>query len=163
MKLSFWSGDKEYKVNLEEKEKNMLQVTVGGEKYAVGVEFLDDDELLLSIDGRVYDTIVNRNSTGFSVFLNGKNFRIEKKTLSQILGGQPRKQKRRDVKSSMPGRIIKILVKKGDKVKEGQAVLILEAMKMENEIKTPQSGVVTRLDFKPGDYVETGNILFSVE
>ncbi len=54
-------------------------------------------------------------------------------------------------------------MKEGDKVKEGQAVLVLEAMKMQNEIKSPQSGIITKINPTAGDSVEAGALLFSVE
>jgi biotin carboxyl carrier protein len=63
----------------------------------------------------------------------------------------------------MPGRIIKVFVEEGEEVKEGQPVLVLEAMKMQNEIKSPQSGKVTRINPKAGESVEAGALLFSVE
>ncbi len=63
----------------------------------------------------------------------------------------------------MPGKIVKVLAKEGDKVKEGQPILVLEAMKMQNEIKSPQSGTVINISPKDGDSVETGALLFSVE
>ena len=63
----------------------------------------------------------------------------------------------------MPGRIVKVFMKEGDKIKEGQAVLVLEAMKMQNEIKSPQSGIITKINATAGDSVEAGALLFSVE
>ena len=163
MKISLWLKNKEFRLNLEEQKKNTLWVTLGEREYRILVEFISPDELLLHINNRVYDVIVNTNTSGFFVHLNGRSYTVEKKSASQILGKQTAKQKKRDIKTSMPGRIVKVFLKKGDKVKEGQAVLILEAMKMENEIKSPQSGVITRLDPKPGDHIETGAVLFSVE
>jgi len=55
------------------------------------------------------------------------------------------------------------LVKEGEKVKENQAVMVLEAMKMQNEIKSPQAGIITKIGAKSGDSVETGSLLFSIE
>jgi biotin carboxyl carrier protein len=63
----------------------------------------------------------------------------------------------------MPGIIVKVLLAEGENVEEGQAVLILEAMKMQNEIKSPQKGKVTKIIPSAGDSVETGALLFSVE
>ena len=91
------------------------------------------------------------------------SFKVEKKSAYQILGNRNAEQKKRDIKTSMPGKIIKVLVREGDKVQEGQAVLILEAMKMQNEIKSPQSGQIVRIIPQAGDSVETGALLFSVE
>jgi biotin carboxyl carrier protein len=97
------------------------------------------------------------------VYVNGRFFKIEKKSASQILGVQKVRLRKRDIKTSMPGRIVKILLQEGDRVSEGQAVLVLEAMKMENEIKSPQSGIIKRIGPKAGSYVEGGSLLFSVE
>ena len=163
MKLSFWLDDKEFKLNLEEKRNNNVLITLGKKEYLVSAEFIAENKLMLQINGRIYDVYVNSNSSGYYVYLNGKSFNVERKSVSQILGKQQTKQKKRDIKTSMPGRIVKVLVQEGDNVKEGQAVLILEAMKMENEIKSPQAGKITRLIPQPGEYVETGSILFSVE
>ena len=63
----------------------------------------------------------------------------------------------------MQVRIVKVFVEKGEEVKEGQAVLILEAMKMQNEIKSPQPGIITKINPAAGDSVEAGSLLFSVE
>jgi biotin carboxyl carrier protein len=91
------------------------------------------------------------------------SFDIEKKSASQILGGTQRQRQKRDVKTSMPGKIVKVLMAESENVEEGQAVLILEAMKMQNEIKSPQKGKITKIIPKAGDSVETGALLFSVE
>jgi len=80
-----------------------------------------------------------------------------------MLGKKGEKAKKRDIKTSMPGRVVKVLVREGEKVKEGQAILVLEAMKMHNEIKSPQSGIITRINPKVGDSVEAGTLLYSVE
>jgi len=63
----------------------------------------------------------------------------------------------------MPGRIVKVFVEEGEEVKEGQAVLVLEAMKMQNEIKSPQPGIITKINLAAGDSVQAGSLLFSVE
>ncbi len=60
------------------------------------------------------------------------------------------------VKSQMPGKIVRIMVKAGDEVKKGQALIVMEAMKMENEIKALQDGVIKELKVTEGQAVETG-------
>jgi glutaconyl-CoA decarboxylase len=62
----------------------------------------------------------------------------------------------------MPGKIWKLNVKEGDSVSEGQLVLILEAMKMENEIFSPVSGTVSKIHCKEGDSVNTGDALVEI-
>jgi biotin carboxyl carrier protein len=163
MNLSFWIDDKEFKLGFEEKSKNDVLVSLGERKHHVSVEFLTPDEVLLNIDGKVHEVVINSNTLSFSVYVSGRFFKIEKKSVSQILGREAVRPRKRDIVTSMPGRIIKVFVREGEKVREGQAVLVLEAMKMQNEIKSPQSGTITRVVPKAGDSVEAGSILFSVE
>ena len=163
MDFSFWLNNKEYRLNVEEEVGNEIAVSLGKKQYSVSVEFISGDEILLNIEGRIHNVIVNSNTLFYSVYVNGRFFKIEKKSASQILGKKGAKLKKRDIKTSMPGRIVKVFMKEGDKVKEGQAVLVLEAMKMQNEIKSPQSGIITKINPTSGDSVEAGALLFSVE
>ena len=66
------------------------------------------------------------------------------------------------VTSPMPGKILRILVKEGEHVKTGQGLVVLEAMKMENEIPAPKDGVVKRILVKEGDTVDTGQPLIEL-
>lgn len=63
------------------------------------------------------------------------------------------------VEAPMPGNILKVEVKQGDAVKAGQLLIILEAMKMENEIVAPRDGTVAQVVVKVGDKVDTGSAL----
>ncbi len=163
MNFSFWLNNKGHRLNVEEKIGNEIVVSLGKKQYRVSVEFISGDEILLTIEGRIHNVIVNSNTLFYSVYINGRFFKIEKKAVSQILGKKGAKLQKKDIKTSMPGRIVKVYMKEGDKVKEGQAVLVLEAMKMQNEIKSPQSGVITKINPVAGDSVEAGALLFSVE
>ena len=63
----------------------------------------------------------------------------------------------------MPGLIVKIPVSEGQEVKKGDVLVILESMKMQNELKSPRDGKVTRIQVKPGDSVEQRQTILSVE
>ncbi len=65
------------------------------------------------------------------------------------------------LKSGMPGKIVKVFVKEGDEVKAGTPLLVMEAMKMENEMKAGADVKITKIHVKPGDNVETGATLIS--
>ncbi|MCX7674822.1 MAG: biotin/lipoyl-binding protein [Bdellovibrionaceae bacterium] len=71
--------------------------------------------------------------------------------------------KQKDVKAGMPGKIIQIFVKSGDEVKAGQPLLIMEAMKMENEIRAVAAAKVKEVKIEQGDSVETGQVLVVFE
>jgi glutaconyl-CoA/methylmalonyl-CoA decarboxylase subunit gamma len=68
-----------------------------------------------------------------------------------------------EVRAIMPGRIAALLVKEGQEVRSGQGVVVVEAMKMENELVAPKEGRVTRIRVRPGETVEAGSALFIVE
>jgi biotin carboxyl carrier protein len=67
------------------------------------------------------------------------------------------------LKSPMPGKVVKILAKPGDTVEEGQSLLIIEAMKMENELKAAAPGKVARVFVEEGQAVEANAKLMSIE
>jgi len=67
------------------------------------------------------------------------------------------------VTAIMPGKILRVQVTKGDTVQEGDVLIILEAMKMENELRAKKSGVVKQVTVAPGDDVEMGELLVAVE
>lgn len=66
------------------------------------------------------------------------------------------------IESPMPGNVLKVNVKVGDSVEEGQAVAVLEAMKMENDIVAPSAGTVASVNVSVGDSVNTGDVLITL-
>jgi len=68
-----------------------------------------------------------------------------------------------EIKSSMPGKIVKVLVAEGDEVEQGQGLVVVEAMKMENEIKSPKAGFVKKVGVVEEETVEAGALLVVVE
>jgi len=87
--------------------------------------------------------------------------------LNNFVGGSSGSQRKQasgpgDVSTSMPGNVVDVLVKEGDVVKAGQAVLISEAMKMETEIRAAQAGTVRGIAVKSGDAVAVGDTLLSL-
>jgi len=162
MNISFWIDKREFRLNLKQVKKNDIQVSLGKRTYHVTAEFLNPDEILLNIDGKIHDVIINSNTTSYFVYVNGRCYQIEKKSALQILGGEDDKQQTISITTSMPGRIVKVLLKEGEQVEEGQAILILEAMKMQNEIKSPRAGRIIKIGPKTNQSVETGALLFTV-
>ncbi len=163
MNISLLFAGQEFSLRLRERGDNHIQVVLNGETFDIDVEYLSSEEYLLKIDGKVYDVIVSPNSDSYAVCINGKNIHVGKKSPFRLPGGKGSRSERREVKTSMPGRIIEVLVQEGDEVEEGQAVLILEAMKMQNEIKSPQPGKIACLGPKTGDSVAAGALLFVIE
>jgi biotin carboxyl carrier protein len=67
------------------------------------------------------------------------------------------------IKAIMPGRVLRVLLTEGEKVQEGEVAVILEAMKMENELRADRSGTVTQVAVAAGDDVELGQVLVVIE
>ena len=63
----------------------------------------------------------------------------------------------------MPGKVVRVLVEEGQEVEAGQGVVVVEAMKMQNELKSPKSGHVAELRAEPGSTVNAGDVLVVVE
>lgn len=127
-------------------------IDVHGESYrvditGVGVRGEGKRHFFLSIDGMPEEVVFEP----LNEFIAG--------------GGNKRKQASAvgDVSTSMPGNIVDVLVKPGDQVKAGQAVLITEAMKMETEIQAPVAGTVKAVHVAKGDRVNPGEVLVEIE
>ena len=163
MKYFFLVGQKEVSVGLGTATDGRIRASIGDKTYDVSAEFIGQEEIILNVDGRIFNIIIHSNSLSHSVFVNGRLFRIEKRSALKTLGEERARQRKRDVKITMPGRVVQVIRKAGNEVQEGEPVLVLEAMKMQNEIKAPQSGRLTKVNVDAGDYVEAGSILFTIE
>ena len=107
----------------------------------------------------------------YRITLNGKVYEME---VERIDGAAPAKTEApaapapaaisaSAVVSPMPGTVLKVMADEGETVKAGQPVLVLEAMKMENEITAPKDGQIAALHVKQGDAVQGGAVLFEID
>ena len=112
------------------------------------------------VDGNEFEVEIEKNGDYWEVTVEGKKFSVE---ANQSSNPSPRKRKvvprssssgSGAVSSAIPGKIVSILVSIGDKVKVGDVLLVLEAMKMQNEIKSSIDGTVERIDCSPGEMIE---------
>ena len=104
----------------------------------------------------------------FSVNVNGTRYEVEVEEIDANAAAKAEPVKAApagagtEVRSPMPGNILQVNVKPGDAVKEGQQLMILEAMKMENEILAPCAGRVTAIGVAKGSSVESGALLCTI-
>jgi len=123
----------------------------------------------VKVDGEEYEVELEKQEGVWNVTIEGKSFRIEIEGGSVgDLTGNKRKKKVRGKKSgtissTIPGKIVSIAVEEGNIVAEGDVVMILEAMKMQNEIQAPLSGSVTAVNCKPGDSIEANSPLIVIQ
>ena len=110
----------------------------------------------------------NTSQKIFIIRINNNNYSVQIKDkydeLLQSLGmGMLNNQKKSDIKAPMPGRVLDIMLNIGDSVVKGESVLVLEAMKMENVIKSPTDGVVKRITVEKNQAVEKNEVLIEFE
>ena len=122
----------------------------------------------LLIEGRSYEAYVSENDDLWQVLLMGDlyNALVEderEKRLMAAAGGQVGAGGEFHLKSPMPGLVVSIPVEEGQSVEKGDVLLILESMKMQNELRSPKEGTVARIKVKEGDTVEQKATLLSVE
>jgi len=163
MNLSFWLKGKQYNLHLQPQTENTILITHEKETFEVSAAFITEEEIVLVINNRVYNVLVQSNSTAHNVIIGDRKYQVEKKPPLNYPRDQKMAGKKGEVRITMPGKIVAVHVDNGAEVMEGQAILILEAMKMQNEIRAPRSGRVTNLKVKPGDTVEAGTVLFTLE
>jgi biotin carboxyl carrier protein len=115
------------------------------------------------IDGRSYDARVERTAAGMVAAVAGQRFEIavrdQRRWSPKSATGT---QGVATLTSPMPGKVVRVLVAAGDAVEAGQGILVVEAMKMQNELKAPHSGHVTSLTAREGVTVVAGEALATI-
>jgi biotin carboxyl carrier protein len=160
-------GDETVRVELREMGEGVYDVTVDGE--TVRLDAAKSGRTIYSVieSGRQFEAMVEERGThGFEILLGGRLFHLEAvDERSKLLVDQASTiaEGPQTMVAQMPGKIVKIHVSRGQTVQEGQGVLVVEAMKMENEIASPIDGVVKEIAVSEGQTVETGETLFVVE
>jgi len=117
------------------------------------------------IDGRSYEARAESGDDCAWITIRGHRFRVAIKdprrwsrTSASALSAD-----RENVIASMPGKIVRLLVKPGESVAAGQGILVVEAMKMQNEMKTRRSGTVVAVAVREGETVVAGTVLATIE
>ncbi len=147
-------------------DSDQLQVSIGDEKLVIETCQLSDHLFSLTVDGRSRRVFVAQYQERTYVHIGGKVIILEdaaKETNQQRSGAGASGPSTGAITSQMPGNLIKVMVQEGDTVEEGQALVIVEAMKMENEIRSPSHGVVKSVNFSVGDLVDAGVPIVELE
>jgi 3-methylcrotonyl-CoA carboxylase alpha subunit len=137
-----------------------LRLAVQGTEHAFEGARLVANALSIRLDGRAFDARAVRDGADWHVFADGDYRRL---TLKDALPRHDDESAGGSLAAPMPGRIIQVMARAGDSVKKGQALLILEAMKMEHTITAPADGVVKEIHFAAGEQVLEGAELISMK
>ena len=160
-------GEQTYTVEIEETDKSVYRVSVDGNEFLVDGKKTGRTNYSLIVDNRSFEIEVDNSGDEYRVLVDGRNYHIHlvDERRMRVGGAQSGLDLagRQNVSVPMPGKIIAVLVGAGDAVEKGQGLVIVEAMKMENEVRSPIAGEVKEIKVKPGDTVEGGAVLIVVE
>lgn len=142
------------------------KIRLGGTEILCDWLRLADGHYSLILDGSVLDVLVNvdpetcvvTSSTGTYTFRV-----MDSRRAASRQKAEPGASGLQHVYAEMPGKIVRVLVGEGETVGYDQGLLVLEAMKMQNEIRAPKDGVVRKIAATPGSTVKAGDLLLSIE
>jgi glutaconyl-CoA/methylmalonyl-CoA decarboxylase subunit gamma len=163
--VTFPSGD-EIPVEVDHLPTGEISVVVNGRRLSVDAIPLGGTTSM-RIDNRVVDLWMEGTPPGVGVIARGHRFYVKAESerlraLAAALGDKAGGAGEGMVTSPMPGRVLKVLVAEGDTVEAGAPLVVVEAMKMENELGAARSGTVRRIHVTPGQNVESGARLVEI-
>ena len=166
MKLKASISGNDHEVVLDRAD-DTFTVAVDGRQYELEVRSRATGKYLLRQGSRIYNCRVEqRSSDAFEVVFHGRNYEITIIDPKRLRSGQnsgSHHSGAAEITSPMPGKLVRILVKPGDQVEAGAGVLVVEAMKMQNEMKAPKAGTVVSIEAQEGATVKAGDVLAVIE
>lgn len=143
--------------------QNHWQCRLDGREISVDAELVDPDTLSILVGGQSVEV---RRQAEDKIFLRGKRYEV---SIADPRSWRGRKRAEagsegpQKLIASMPGKIVRVLAAEGEKISAGQGIAVIEAMKMQNEIKSPKEGTLKKLLAQPGMNVSAGEVLAVVE
>ncbi|MEN8137545.1 MAG: acetyl-CoA carboxylase biotin carboxyl carrier protein subunit [Bacteroidota bacterium] len=159
------------KYEIELSEDSIFTGKIDSDNFSFSIKSQNKNNYIIEKDGIEYDLDIidlNENTKTIEILVNGKyfktNLRDQYDKLIHNLGyGRKNDSESRYIKAPMPGLVLDILIKKNDPIKEGQHLLVLEAMKMENIIKSNSVGKIKNVNISKNDTVDKDEILIELE
>lgn len=145
--------------------KSAFKVIIPDGALELDARRISDNCLSLLHDGRSHQVFHARDKERLLLWVDGEAFEVRE--LSEDAGGRRAEDGASEglwrIASPMPGKVIKIVVAEGEQVRKNQTLAVVEAMKMENELKSPGDGTVKKIHASAGDLVDTNKPLLEIE
>jgi biotin carboxyl carrier protein len=169
MSLEIRLNDRYAQVELVSRDENKVKIKVDDKIHEVDIVEVEDGVYSLLMNGRSYvvELVDGETSKKYNAKISYKSFDLEiidaETRYLMSRKGNDIEDEGNQISSPMPGKIVKIPVKVGEKVVAGQSVIIVSAMKMESEYKAGHDGVIKEIHVKEGDTIEGNQLLISIE
>ncbi|MCD4747248.1 MAG: biotin/lipoyl-binding protein [Bacteroidales bacterium] len=161
--------NKEYPVNINKIKDKEYEFEISGVSYNSKLEHLDKGEIDFTVNNNTYLATISKGEEGMTkVTINACNFLLSRNDLldselTTIEDEALSADEEKSIISPIPGKIFKIKVKEGDKIQKGDIVIIIDAMKMENNISAKKDGVIKKIHVSINEMVEVNTVLIELE
>lgn len=168
MKLQAAIGDQKHEVELH-RDGDRVHALIDGETLEVEVSEPEPNVFLFKKDGKIFEAFVAPNERPDQpkiVSVNGREIEvrlIDPKRLKHSGSDGEHADGIAEIRTAMPGKVVRVLLEAGATVAKGDGVLVVEAMKMQNEMKAPKDGSVREIRVAEGDTVAAGDVLATIE
>ena len=160
-------GGQTYTISVHELDEHQYKIVIDDEEHIIDGRQLTDHMYSLLVEHQSFTVDVAEKDDDYTVAYEGKSFQVgvldERKARRGGAGASLGGADEKEVCSMMPGKVVELLAQVGDAVEKDQGVLIIEAMKMENEIRVPVAGTVKAIHVEAGQTVESGELLVELE
>lgn len=139
-----------------------LEFSLDGQGVAADVVEVEANVFSVLLGGEAFEIRIHPAGQGLRVHVDGREYAValnDPRQWRRGAGGASSAEGRQSLLAPMPGKVVRVLVEPGAAVKAGQGLLVVEAMKMQNEIKSPKEGTVERISAKEGQAVNAGEVL----
>jgi biotin carboxyl carrier protein len=158
-------GGKPHRLELEQVDTGW-KCRLDGKEIRVDAVLPRRDVLSLIVDGQAFEVKREQTPTDLHMWVGSTRFAVElrdPRSLRARQGSAADEKGPRKIVAPMPGRVVRLLVAEGAEVEAGQGMIVVEAMKMQNEIKSPKKGIVKKMVAAAGAAVNAGDVLAIVE
>ena len=162
MEHSYRIDGKPHAITLQKKGDGFVAV-IGDHEHVVRDVSVSNGTICFTIDRRTHRIFASHDRRGSQLHFEGRNFLIESEDADDDGHAGHHQGGDGSVEAPMPGSIVSVNVSVGDSVESGGPLVVLESMKMQNEISSPVTGKVTAINCKTGDQVGFGDVLVEIE
>jgi biotin carboxyl carrier protein len=151
-----------YDVDVHRGEDELV-VTIGDQDYTINDFVMQENSVSFRMGDTAYRIVFARDNAKIYISLGGEYFTLELSSRAKYGSEGADQQGGNVIASSMPGLLVKLPVKVGDKIKSGDTLAIVEAMKMQSELRSPIDGEVKKINFKEGEQVDAFQTIVEIE